>query len=427
LISVIDPNVPSLLKGDPGRLRQIIVNLVNNALKFTDQGEVVLKVSIENETENDVTLIFKVKDTGVGISKEKQDKLFESFTQADSSITRKYGGTGLGLSISRLLTGLMGGDIGVESEPGKGSEFYFTVKFEKQNKTIKTKTEFLPELVGKNVLITDDNATNRFLFDVLLKSWGCRTKEAENPEHAFKILCDAAKKNDPFDIALIDKQMPIVSGNELGRQIKKDNLLKNTILIMVTSLGEKGDSKDIREIGFAGYLTKPIRQNHLYKCMRMALGYIEHEPGDDQLITRHTIKLCEKQDFGILFAEDHPVNQKVAKAAVERLGYNLNIVSDGKKAIEILKTKRFDLVFMDCQMPVMDGYTATEEIRKGTAGQINKNTVVIAMTANAMKGDREKCIRSGMDDYLAKPVTPDQIGQVIEFWRKKLYSQKSLS
>jgi signal transduction histidine kinase len=215
LISVIDPNVPSLLKGDPGRLRQIIVNLVNNAVKFTEQGEVVLKVSIEHETENDVTLAFKVKDTGIGISKEKQDKLFESFTQADSSITRKYGGTGLGLSICRLFTGLMGGDIGVQSEPGKGSEFYFTVKFEKQNKTIKTKTEFLPELVGKKILITDDNSTNRILFDVLLKSWGCITKEADNAEAAIKILSDEAIENDPFDIALIDKQMPDISGNEL--------------------------------------------------------------------------------------------------------------------------------------------------------------------------------------------------------------------
>ena len=419
---LVDNSVPSLLKGDPGRLRQILTNLTGNAIKFVDKGEVSISVELKDETDIHATLLFEVKDTGIGVPKDRMDRLFKSFSQADASTTRKYGGTGLGLTISKQLTELMGGEIGVESEEGKGSIFWFTVVLEKQAES-DLKDIVIPEdIKRKNILIVDDHAINRLVYKEYLTSWGCRFDEAENSEQALSRLSEAAKIGDPFHIALLDMQMPGMDGEMLGGKIKSDPDLSKTNLVMVTSIGRRGDAKRLKRTGFSAFLTKPVKKSILFDCLRTILG-----PADDpsnQLITRFTLEERKVSDgepsraLKILLAEDNIVNQKVAMGMLKKMGHGVVVVENGLEAVKAFEGEAFDLILMDGQMPVMDGLEAARQIRNREEKSKIGRIPIIAVTANAMKGDREEFLAAGMDDYLAKPIKrwnlEEVIGRVID-------------
>jgi CheY-like chemotaxis protein len=415
---MVYPEVQSHLRGDPVRLRQILINLLNNAIKFTHTGEVSLKVTIESESLQNVVLRFSVQDTGIGIPRERVNMLFESFSQADSSTTRKYGGTGLGLSISKKLAELMGGKIGVNSQEGVGSEFWFTAVLEKQPETNRREIIVPQTISGKHVLIVDDNATNRFVLQKQLTSWGCRIENAPDGFQALVLLHSAVIENDPFEIAILDMQMPEMDGETLGQQIMKDQRIKDTILVMMTSVGEHGDAKRMEKIGFSAYLTKPVKMSKLHDCLAMITGANQKttKRRHKAIVTKYSLAEIKKQNVRILLAEDNLVNQRVAIKFFGKLGYNVDVVSNGKEAIAALSIHKFDIVFMDCQMPEMDGYAATGEIRNTDSSVLDHNVPVIAMTANAMKGDREKCIKAGMNDYLSKPVKPQELSDMLDKW-----------
>jgi PAS domain S-box-containing protein len=417
-VAMVSPDVPSLLFGDPGRLRQILINLVSNATKFTEKGEVVVKTTLEDENTSHATIRFSVNDTGIGIPKDQMDRLFKSFSQVDSSTTRKFGGTGLGLTISKQLAELMDGQIGVESEEGKGSTFWFTVVFEKQPKNLKEKIVVPNDIKGKRILIVDDNATNRYVLREQLNSWGCRHGETSNGMQALEELRLTVDSKDPYEIAILDMQMPEMDGETLGRKIKQDPDLKNTILVLLTSMGKRGDAKRIEEIGFAAYLTKPVKQSQFYDCLTTVTS-TKKEMLTDQpatIVTRHSVVEDKKHKQRILLVEDNITNQKVALNILKRFGYNADAASNGKEAVKALKMIPYDIVLMDCQMPVMDGYEATGEIRNPESKVLDHKVPVIALTAHAMKGDREKCLEAGMDDYLCKPINPQELFDILKKW-----------
>jgi PAS domain S-box-containing protein len=420
-VNMIHHEVPSLLCGDPGRLRQILINLVGNSIKFTEKGEVAIRASLDDEDATHATIRFSVTDTGIGIPQDRMDRLFQSFSQVDSSTTRKFGGTGLGLTISKQLAELMGGQIGVESEGGKGSKFWFTAVLEKQPEG-KEKRIVIPEdISGRRILIVDDNETNRYVLREQLKSWECRYEDASCGEQALEELQHAVTGKDPFEIAIIDMQMPEMDGETVGKKIKQDPDLKNTILVLMTSMGQRGDAKRLEEIGFAAYLTKPIRQSKLYDCLATVTGIQEKaaEERPVEIVTRHSIAEDQKRKVRILLAEDNVVNQKVALSILGKLGYSADAAANGKEAVNALEMIPYDIVLMDCQMPKMDGYEATIEIRNPESKVLDHKVPVIAMTANAMKGDREKCLKAGMDDYLSKPVKPKELSDMLEKWLTK--------
>ena len=426
---LIDNGVPTRLKGDPGRLRQILTNLTGNAVKFVDRGEVSIRVSLQKEADTRTTLLFEVKDTGIGIPKDRMDRLFKSFSQVDASTTRKYGGTGLGLTISKQLVKLMGGEIEVESEEGKGSTFRFTVVLEKQAAS-DVKDLVIPEdIQRKNILIVDDHTVNRLVFREYLESWGCRFVEAENGDEALSRLSEAAKIGDPFHVALLDMKMPGMNGETLGGKIKSDPALSTTRLVMVTSVGQRGDAERLKHAGFSAFLTKPVKKSVLFDCLRTVLG-----PADDlskQMVTRFTVEERKASDgeptraLKILLAEDNKMNQKVAKNMLKKMGHIATCVNNGREAVEAYKNEEFDLILMDGQMPVMDGLEATEAIREAeeqfkiqNPESKIKRLPIIAVTANAMKGDRENFLAAGMDDYISKPLKrkglEETIGRVID-------------
>ncbi len=440
-VSNIHRNVPLLFFGDPGRLRQILINLVGNAIKFTEKGEVGIHAFLEEEDKTHATIRFEIIDTGIGIPRDRKDQLFMPFSQVDSSSTREFCGTGLGLTISKQLSEMMGGRIGMESQEAKGSKFWFTAVFEKQPERA-VKNEILPgDIRNKHILIVDDNATNRQVLREQLKSWGCRFNEASSGEEALKKLHRGVNDKNPFDLAILDMQMPEMDGETLGQKIKQDPGLNNTILVLMTSIGRRGDAKRLKEIGFAAYLTKPVKQSQLYNCLVTVSG-LKSETSTEKpasLFTRHTLYEKQRQKARILLAEDNITNQKVALNTLKKFGYNADVVENGKEAIKALKMIPYDIVLMDCQMPEMDGYEATAEIRKweeqnkakiethenksadrSTSGfkpsAQTRRVPIIAMTAHALKGDREKCLKSGMDDYLAKPIHPKKLCDVIEKW-----------
>jgi PAS domain S-box-containing protein len=425
LICRIDPVVPSYLRGDPGRLRQIITNLVGNSIKFTHQGEVLISAKIAAEHGTVVTLLFEVTDTGIGIPPERQNAVFAPFTQADGSTTRKYGGTGLGLSISRQLVEMMGGEIGITSDYGSGSTFWFTATFEKQPDQITEvlkKADILKraDITGTRILIVDDNATNRKLMMTQLEHWGCRSEAVADAEAALVILNEANNAHDPFRLALVDQEMPTTDGQELGRRIKANPQLASTLMIMVTSLGQRGDAAVYEQIGFSGYLSKPVRQSQLHDCIALVLESALHTfdvaPSLPAIITRHTVAECAKPGVRILLAEDNIINQKVAQNMLGKLGYKADVVADGNEAVRALEMIDYDLVLMDCQMPEMDGFEAAAVIRDPASHVRNHRVPIIAMTANAMQGDRENCLEAGMDDYLSKPVKKGELAELIEKW-----------
>ncbi|MBF0543806.1 MAG: response regulator [Candidatus Riflebacteria bacterium] len=422
LICIVDPEIPSLIRGDPGRLRQIILNLTGNAIKFTPQGEVVIRLTLLEEDKKQVKINFSITDTGIGIPQNRINALFKPFTQVDATTTRKYGGTGLGLAISKQLVELMKGEIGVESRENQGSKFWFTAVFEKQDESQFDTYEKLEDVRGAKVLVVDDNSTNRLLLKLLLKNWGCRFEEAPEAASALELLDQAVEAEDPFQIAILDMQMPNMDGMELGKRIKGNTKIASTALIMMTSLGMRGEVGILEEIGFAGYFSKPVRQAQLRDCMKIVLGRGKQQDKatESHIITRHTITESIKRGVKILIAEDNAVNQQVAIAILKKLGYRADAVSNGKEAIKALENIPYDIVFMDCQMPEMDGFEATLFIRAKDSKVINQHVPVIAMTANAMKGDKEKCLEAGMDDYLSKPVRPNEISSILEKWLANL-------
>jgi PAS domain S-box-containing protein len=413
---LVDPDVPAMVQGDPGRLRQILINLTGNALKFTEEGEIHIRVGVEEETETRVTVRFSISDTGIGIPEDRLDRLFKSFSQVDASITRRFGGTGLGLAISRQLAELMGGRIGVESQVGKGSTFWFTVVLEKQPASQEVDRIVPEDLCGVRILVVDDNGTNRLVLKALLSSWECLFEEATDGYRALEMLSRARAEGDPFRIALLDMQMPDMDGKTLGQKIKADPELQDTLLVMLTSIGRRGEAAQLQDIGFAAYLTKPIKNEQLHTCLATILGAppSDREQARRSIITRHTLKEDKKRRIRILVVEDNMVNQKVAIRILEKLGYRADAVANGEEAIKALKTIPYDLVLMDVQMPEMNGFVATRIIRDPETTGLKHDIPIIAMTAHALKGDRERCLEAGMDDYVSKPVTAEALNEVVE-------------
>ena len=417
LVGLVCADVPTPLRGDPGRLRQVLLNLLANAIKFTEAGEVTVHVSRVDETDHDVVIRFQVVDTGIGIAEETKPFLFKPFSQADSSTTRKFGGTGLGLAICHKLVGHMGGEVGVTSTLGQGSTFWFTIRMEKQPKTGPISQSLPRELHGIRICCIDDHATNRQLLAQYVHAWGMEGETASTPTEALGILKEAAEKEKPFELAILDMAMPEMNGLALARVIKADPELASIRLVLLTSLGKRGDANAALEAGFAAYLTKPIRKSQLEECLKSVMGQRGLEEPQaiysPTLITQHSLKDAkERSSPRILVADDHTVNQQIAVLMLERLGFRADVVGNGKEAIDAVMQLPYALVLMDCQMPEMDGYDATRKIRELEVRRIP----IIAMTANAMAGDEKKCLEAGMDDYLAKPVKQEQMAHMLEKW-----------
>jgi len=427
--SFLSPDVPFRLIGDPGRLRQILTNLAGNALKFTEEGEIYIKGELAEDLGERVKIHFSIKDTGIGIPEDRQATIFESFTQADGSTTRKYGGTGLGTTISKQLTELMGGEIGVESEEGKGSTFWFTAVFTKQTgqEVVLSKEDI--DLNDLRVLVVDDNRTNRFIQTEYLKSYGCLPMEATDGKDALIILSESVSSEEPFDLILTNFQMPGMSGFDLAGKIRAMDDLKAIPIIIISSVGMIGDGKSCRDIGINGYLTKPIRRDDLRKAVESVLGLAEDKDlNGKKLVTRHTITEDYRKSARILLVEDYPTNQLVAMGHLDSAGYQVDLAENGQLAVEAFKRKRYDMILMDIQMSVMDGYEATNAIRnlenelnktgdKKDSGKLER-TPIIAMTAHAIKGYKEKCFKSGMDDYITKPLRRKEFLEIVDKWSK---------
>jgi len=416
LICSVLPEVPLFVKGDPGRLRQILTNLTGNSIKFTEKGEIRVICRLEKKLKDSCIVRFSVQDTGIGIAKDAQGKLFDKFTQADGSTTRKFGGSGLGLAISKQLSELMGGSIGLESEEGKGSTFWFTVEFKDSAK--KAASVELVDISKLKIVFIDDDVTSREIVGAMLSSWNIEHVLVSNGDAGIDMLREAHDKGAPFDIVLLDKHMPGMDGESVGRLIKGDEKLKNTPIVLMTSIGKRGDAVLYREAGFAAFLTKPIRQSDLHDCLAqvMCISNKGNATKNAGLITRHSIAESRRAKMRLLLVEDNKVNRMVATAIINKLGYNVDVAVNGLEALDTLKITHYDLVFMDMQMPVMDGLKATVNIRDKKSGVLNNKIPIIAMTANAMKGDREACMEAGMDDYLSKPIRKDDVLAKIDKW-----------
>ena len=410
LTCLVAPETPCLLRGDPGRLRQIVTNLVANAIKFTELGEVSIRVKPVFGNGRTVTLEFTITDTGIGIPKDRAGALFSPFVQADESTTRKYGGTGLGLVISRHLVEMMGGQIGFESEEGKGSTFRFTTVFEKQPTEDATLANHSHDLHGVKVLVLDDHESNRRVVSTLLTSWGCRIGEASETASAVALLHQAARDGDPFTLALLDKEMPDADGEDTARQISADLRLTGTHLLLMTPFGEDASAR------FA-CIAKPIVEARLHEAVAEALGReTASTPVSGPQVPHAPVPGQRSRNVRILLAEDNAVNQLVLLAMLNRMGLAADPVLNGALAIQALQSIHYDLVLMDCEMPEVDGYEATRRIRNPATGALNPRVPIVAVTANAMPGDREKCLACGMDDYLPKPIDPDELAQVLGKW-----------
>jgi two-component system sensor histidine kinase/response regulator len=427
LACMIPHEVPALLRGDPRRLRQILMNLGGNAVKFTEKGEVVIRAELSEETEDQTRLVFSVTDTGIGIPEDKQNQVFESFTQADGSHTRKYGGTGLGLSISKRLVELMGGEIGVESQPDKGSRFWFALTFEKQRGFRASLPLLPPDIRGMHMLVVDDNQTNRTISVKMLESFGCFAEAVDSGSKVLQLLKGAAFKEEPFDLVLLDMNMPEMDGEETLHAIKADPKTKDVAVIMLTSVGMRGDAARLEAAGCAGFLLKPVKQSDLFDSIVAVMSRqkmkVKERPGT--IVTRHTLTQEKRWKIRVLLAEDNPMNRKLAVTLLRKAGYSVDAVEDGRMATEALKRRDYDLMLMDVQMPEMDGFEATRAIRKWEGD--TKHTPIIAMTAHAMKRDRERCLQAGMDGYISKPVEPQELFEIIEKWTRFSEGRKAFS
>jgi PAS domain S-box-containing protein len=421
LLCAADPDVPALVRGDSGRLRQILTNLTGNAIKFTPAGEVAIHVSLVQNGGRDVLLRFAVRDTGIGIPAHKIGMLFEKFTQVDSSSTRKYEGTGLGLAISKQLAELMGGEVGVTSVENEGSEFWFTVRLEKQPEENGPERVALIPLPPARALIVDDNRAGGAILRARLTSWGLRPSVVESGPDALLALKTALVDFDPFQIAVIDMHMPGMDGDALAREITSDEFLAETRLVMLTSMGTRSDARKVEESGVAAYLTKPVRFQELHAMLAHALtgrgeGKPARKPGAGLPAVHAGTKSWAGGRRRVLLAEDNITNQKVAVGILKKLGVSADAVASGAEAIRALETIPYDLVLMDVQMPEMDGLAATGRIRDPGSAVLNHRIPVIAVTAHAMQGDRERCLSAGMDDYLTKPVKIDAVAGILEKW-----------
>lgn len=418
LVCLLEPEVPSALRGDPGRLRQVIVNLAGNAIKFTNAGEVSIRVALERESEEEAVLRFSVKDTGIGIPADKFDLIFESFRQVDASITRRFGGTGLGLAISRRLVERMGGRLQVDSQEGMGSEFMFTASFSRPQ----TPYGALPhppsglELQGARILAVDDTATNRELLDKQLTAWGARTETCADGESALKAMRMAVSQGEPFRCAIIDMQMPVTDGETLGRIIRKEPGLNDTRLVMLTSLGQPGDPGRFEKAGFDAYLSKPLRQADLRDTLCTVLTERPRSNEKRPILTRHAVREMRRAALRILVADDNSTNRAVLLGILGKLGLNAEAVENGREVLHSLAHGDWDLVLLDVQMPEMDGYEAARLIRDKSSPVRNHEIPIIAITANAFAEDRQRCLDAGMDDYLAKPISAKALAAAVERW-----------
>jgi len=428
-VALIHQNLPTLVKGDPVRLRQILMNIAGNAIKFTQKGEVVIHVFVEKEESSHVSIRFEIKDTGIGIPEDRLNRLFQSFSQVDSSTTRQYGGTGLGLAISKQLCELMGGKIGVESKETEGATFWFNCVFKKKEEQKESQMALPEDIRKKRILIVDDNETNRIVLSSQLKAWQCKCEEAAGGEQALKKLITAADLNDPFHIAILDMQMPGMDGKTLGQKIKQEPALCHTVLIMLTSVGLKDDAKCAHDIGFSAYLTKPIRQSQLFDCLAAVVGQKQVDDGGmpESLLTRYSISDNANHKTRILLADDDKTNQLVASTILQKMGFRVTITGDGQQAVDAFEKERFDIILMDGQMPVMDGFEATRKIRKMENKKDLTPIHIIALTALAMKGDRKKFIDAGMNDYITKPIQNEILFEKINDYIKKTTKNNRLT
>jgi len=426
LLCQISDDVPLGLIGDSGRLRQILMNLVGNAIKFTERGEILVRVTVLEKKEDYGRLCFEIRDTGIGIEPEAQNRIFEAFSQADGTTTRRYGGTGLGLPISKQLVEMMGGEIAVVSTPESGSTFRFTVRMKTGvPPRPRAKALHTEEIKGLHVLVVDDNATNRDILHQQVLSWGMRNGCAENSREALKILRESTENGDPYDLAILDMMMPGMNGLELARAIKADPAITALPVILLTSFSDNYDAETLNQAGICACLTKPARKSQLFNCIvaatRVAPGEVSPKIFKNNPLEIH-------QAFPgthVLLAEDNLVNQEVAGEMLKSLGCHVKVVSNGQEVLAALSITSFDLVLMDCQMPLLDGYEATRIIREKEARESEalpqlrqgiRRTPIIALTAHAMQGDRERCIAAGMDDYLSKPFSLDGLLTVMKRW-----------
>ena len=426
LISLVQPDVPTDLCGDAGRLRQVLLNLLSNAIKFTEKGEVGLYVRTETATAGDVTLVLEIVDTGIGLPEDAQARIFEPFAQADGSTTRKYGGTGLGLAISRGLVERMDGQIGVRSTPGAGSNFWFTARFQKQANPPSRPQRAAPS--DLRVLIVDDNESARAALSAMLAAWKIKHETAAGGREALTAMRTASTRGEGFQVALLDMQMPDTSGFALTEEIKRDPVLSGTQIVIMHTVGRRGSSASWAEVGISGYVTKPVKQSALFDAImdasvpqakpRLGLNSPKTQPFKTTTeLSRLMMKPVAARafsNFRVLVAEDNMVNQKVALRQLLNLGFRADAVANGKEVLDALSRIPYKLVFMDCQMPEMDGYEATRSVRTrpGAAAKVT----IVAMTANALEGDRETCLAAGMDDYLSKPVKQEELERVLRRW-----------
>ena len=413
LVYEVPDEVPVTVIGDPGRLRQILLNLVGNSIKFTALGEVAVRVALEEKNNETVGLHFFVRDTGIGIAPEKQEAVFGAFCQADGSTARQYGGTGLGLSISKQLVAMMGGRIWLESELGKGTTFHFTANFGTalaQLEEPQVHADLRPE--DLNILIVDDNATNRQLLQVLLTGWRMRHCSAGSGEEALRLMAEQP----PFDLILLDIQMPAMDGFEVAAKIRQRWPESKVKIAVLTAMGLRGDAARCRELGIGAYLVKPLKGSDLLEAIRRSLltGDVGNVKTSSELVTRHTLREHKNthpssRALNILVAEDNRVNQALARRLLEKQGHTVTIAADGREAVQAFEKSAFDLILMDVQMPEVDGYEATQEIRRREAN--NQRIPIIALTANAMSGDRDRCLSAGMDGFISKPI---DLGELLE-------------
>ena len=411
----VEPEVPSVLRGDPGRVRQVLVNLVGNAVKFTERGEVYVRASTQSRDGDLVTVRLSVRDTGIGIAPQARERIFESFIQADGSTSRKFGGTGLGLTISQQLVRLMGGEIRVASELGVGSEFAFTVPFRMGAESAHLPPVPRSDLRGVRVLVVDDNATNREIVEKQLYAWGVQCRGAVGGEEGLSVLRKASSQGTPFDLAILDFNMPDIDGLRLAGMIKSDASLAGIRLILISSVGIRGDGRKAREAGISGYLTKPIRRDILFESIAAVMGF--GDPGEGDLVTRHSVAGSRRRIGGkVLLVEDNLLNQEVTLGMLSVLGCDADVAGNGQEALDAIVAKRYDLVLMDCQMPVMDGYTTARALRAREKESGRKRLPVVALTANALSGDSDSCLAAGMDGYLSKPFTIQKLGNILSKW-----------
>ncbi len=414
LVYSVPANIPDAVIGDPGRLRQILVNLIGNAIKFTAEGEVAVSAKLALETNEEICIHFSIADTGIGIPLVKQEKIFNAFEQADGSTSRVYGGTGLGLSITARLVEMMGGRIWVQSEMSEGSVFHFTVRLSPSTEPASRRMPLdVSILKGVNVLVVDDNATNRRILEESLRTWGMKVTSVDGGKAALEEMKRGEIAGSPFEIVLVDYMMPEMDGFELAKKIKADPSIANTTMTMLTSAGQRGDAARCLDLGISAYLLKPINQKQLLETICGSLQKDAATKARPSSLIRHSIRET-KRSLNILLAEDNLVNQKLAVSLIQRMGHKVSVAQNGKQALEAIEREKFDIILMDVQMPEMDGLEATQTIRAKERLIGQQHIPIIAMTAYAMAGDRDRCLEAGMDGYVSKPINTQELFETIE-------------